>query len=296
MVRWHGLVMGVFVSGCVATGVAGCGGGELLANGGNDAGTAPRDDDDDDNDPVPGDDGGTTPLDGSAPDATTPVDGGGNNDAGAVNPPITTGKKCNLNLHWAGGSGKPDSLNLEGVTEVWPTSPGGAFWLYDGPHNFANDPDTGDADYQSLVTFLEGVLTASGCGPTVIIGYSNGGGFAAKLYCEGEDFGGRAWAYMIDDPVMDDGVRGCAPSPNIRKVMFTHSDELTAQAATANHSCTVTTWYCEDNRTMPLSEYETVVGQTSIRQREFHGGGDGTWKDDFYAAWAVPARWWENDF
>ena len=214
-------------------------------------------------------------------------------DAGVV--PVTTGKKCNLHLHWAGGTGRPDSLNLEGVTEVWPTSPTGAFWLYDGPHNFAYDPTTGEAEYQVIVTFLRGVLTQRQCGPTVVIGYSNGGGLAAKLFCNGETFGGRVWGSIVVDPVMDDGVRGCAPSPLVRKVLFTHSDELKASAASANHSCSVTSWYCEDNRTMPVSEYETVIGRTSFRASQYHNASMG-WSDSALAPWSVQAQWWLNDF
>jgi len=223
-------------------------------------------------------------------DGSAPKDSG--STPGVVNPPIKTGKRCHLHLHWAGGSGKADSINLEGVTEVWPQSPGGAFWLYDGPHNFAYDPQTGDADYQAYVKFLKGALDKSQCGPTIVIGYSNGGGLAAKLFCSGEDFGGRAWGYIVSDPVMDDGVRGCKPSPNIRKTLFTHSDELTNQAAAANHSCSVTSWYCQDNRTMPLAEYEMQIGQKSVRDRAEHAGA----VDPQYAAWNVPVSWWKNDF
>lgn len=214
-------------------------------------------------------------------------------DAGVV--PVTAGKKCNLHLHWASGTGRPDSINLEGVTEVWPTSPTGAFWLYDGPHNFAYDPTTGEAEYQAIVTFLRGVITQRQCGPTVVIGYSNGGGLAAKLFCNGETFGGRVWGSIVVDPVMDDGVRGCAPSPLVRKVLFTHSDELKASAASANHSCSVTSWYCEDNRTMPVSEYETVIGRTSFRASQYHNASMG-WSDPALAPWSVQAQWWLNDF
>ncbi len=229
----------------------------------------------------------------SSGDATvSAADASGGDSAIAVNTPIRDGKRCHLHLHWAGGSGKADSVNLEGVTEVWPQSPGGAFWLYDGPHDYSYDPTTGDAEYQALVAFLTSALVQSQCGPTIVIGYSNGGGLAAKLFCKGEDFGGRAWGYIVSDPVMDDGVRGCKPSPNIRKTLFTHSDELRDAAASAGNSCTVTTWYCQDNRTMPLAEYEMQIGRKSIRDRALHGGAI----DPQYAPWSVPVGWWKNDF
>ena len=38
-----------------------------------------------------------------------------------------------------------------------------------------------------------------------------GGGFAARIYCSGEDFGGRVWGVFVDDPVPDAGVKVIVP-------------------------------------------------------------------------------------
>lgn len=228
------------------------------------------------------------------------------------NPPVVDGKKCSLHLHWAGGGAQPDQRDSNGYWKVWPGSPDGAFWLYDGPHNSAYDPDsTADvAKYNELVSYLKNFLDARECGPVLLIGYSNGGGFAAKLFCKGEDFGGRVWGVIVDDPVMDEGVLGCRPSRNIRAVSFTHSTELKrqAEAAVTGRQCSWdppysgtprpgqgTGWYCENNRTRTLAQYEELIGHKSVLQREFHGNPNG-WVDNSHAVWALETPFWTNRF
>ncbi|WP_162942016.1 hypothetical protein [Desertimonas flava] len=210
--------------------------------------------------------------------------------------PVTEGKWCSLHLHWAGGNGQADAAEEDqgGYWKLWPSSPAGAFWEYDGPHDYAVDPETGDEEYQAIVEFLTGYLDERDCGPVLVVGYSNGGGLAAKLLCQGEDFGGRAWGFIVDDPVMDDGVLECEPSPLVRHVLFTHSEELVADAEAANGDCSVTGWYCEDNHTMPLADYEAATGYPSQLQREFHGG-DG-WSDDELAPWHTEYLAWTTVF
>lgn len=195
------------------------------------------------------------------------------------NPPVTTGRYCNLYLHGAGQQGNSTDRQDGDVFWAMPRSPNGAFWEYDGPHNYQQTPQTGEAEYQALRSFLANYVSSRSCGPTTVHGGSNGGGLAAKLYCRGEDFGGRVWAYIVDDPVMDRGVVGCSPSPNITRTYFTHSDELRDEAADTvlNHggNCSQAGWgwYCEDNRTMTLQEYNSHIGTQSVRTCATHSGG-----------------------
>lgn len=217
-----------------------------------------------------------------------------------VTPP--SGVRCEMNLHWYGPGGAPGVTQAdrnapppESSIKFWPRAPYQAYWNYDGPHNFTYDPGaTADEQaYQSLVMYLRGHLEQRNCGPTIILGYSNGGGLAAKLYCRGEDFGDRVFGYIVDDPVMDNGVLNCQPSSNIRKTHFIHSSELSdaaAGAASIGYSCNVTTWYCEDNRTMSLTQYEARIGVDSQWQRPLHSSLDG-------ATYAIssthmPSVWW----
>lgn len=222
--------------------------------------------------------------------ASTPPD-----DSAA--PAVTDGKWCSLNLHWASGGGQEDvaEVNDGGYWQLWPSSPDGMFWLYDGPHDFADDPDTGADEYNALVEFLAEYLDSRSCGPTLVLGYSNGGGLAAKLLCSGEDFGGRVWGYIVDDPVMDAGVLDCEPSPNVRHVLFTHSEELAGDAEEAGGDCSVTGWYCQDNTTMTVAEYEAETGYPSELQREIHSG-DAGWADDELASWHQEFVFWTTYF
>lgn len=221
-------------------------------------------------------------------------------DTGPTNPPVTTGLKCNLYLHGAGQQGgMNDHTNGEGIFNAMPRSPYGAFWEYDGPHNYQQTPQTGEDYYQNLVNFLNQYLEDRDCGPTVVRGGSNGGGLAAKLYCRGEDFGGRAWGYILDDPVMDVAVVGCSPSPNIRNFYLNNSVELVAEAdrtaAQNNGNCANAGWgwYCEDNRTMTLTEYESHLDTQSVRSCQTHSGQGCTYVQ---TGMHVNYLWWENEF
>ena len=190
----------------------------------------------------------------------------------------TATKRCSLFLHGAGWNNNvSDSYNAEGIHELQPPSPDGAFWLYDGPHNYSQSASTGAPDYQRIVEYLRDYVTANDCGPLVVRGTSNGGGLAAKLYCRGEDFGGRAWGYIVEDPVMDVAVEGCSPSPRITRTYFNHSDELRDEAASTSSrdfDCEYAGWgwYCEDNTTMTLETYASHIGTESVRSCVTHSG------------------------
>lgn len=168
--------------------------------------------------------------------------------------------------------------------------------MYDGPRGFGQrggDAES-EAAFEAIVSYLSDYLDDRQCGPVMIIGYSNGGGLAAKLLCRGIDFGGRVWAVMVDDPVMDDAVRGCAPSPLVREVVFTHSEELRDDAVRSGGDCSVTGAYCENGRTMSVEEYQRLTGYPSVLQREFHAGGG--WEDTDFAPFMVQYTLWTEHF
>jgi hypothetical protein len=182
----------------------------------------------------------------------------------------------------------------EDILYVAPQSPNPDWphhWLYDGPYLAYTD---GDEPYNELVRFVTGELDAADCGPIMMHGASSGGGFAARLYCSGEDFGGRLWAVMVDDPVPDAGVIGCRPSSSVQRVLFTHSAELAREAALfEDNRCTGSPtqpypWYCQDDIGFDPEEYEAHIGQETILARETHVGGN----DPAYNFWSINLSWW----
>lgn len=199
-----------------------------------------------------------------------------------ASPPVS-GRNCTLYLHGAGQQNNVSDTNTsDGFFYAQPRTPGiynEAFWEYDGPHTYSQTPATGESDYQTIRNYLENYLNSRNCGKTLVEGSSNGGGLAAKLYCRGEDFGQRVWAYVVDDPVMDMAVVNCSPSSNVRRVYFTHSTELKNDAAFAvnNHggNCAYAGqgWYCHDNRTMTVAQYENYIGVDSVESCTYHGSG-----------------------
>lgn len=168
------------------------------------------------------------------------------------------------------------------------------FWLYDGPHNTRRDPGDSDKPYNDLVAMLTETLDAHGCGPTMLYGASNGGGFAARIYCSGEDFDGRLWGVFVDDPVPDAGVVGCSPSPRVERSLFVHSTEVVTEAARfRNNRCSRSPtlqwpWYCQDDTGFDLEEYEAHIGQESVWGRENHVGRN----RDAVNFWKQASNWW----
>lgn len=200
-------------------------------------------------------------------------------NTGGGNDQVLTGVRCTLTLREAGPyDGLPDELysdiNVLNIAPAKPNTEPRGFWKYDGPHNFQNDPNLDEQAYTDLVQHVRTFINSKNCGPTLVRGASNGAAFAAKLYCRGETFENRVWGFFIDDPVMDEGVLNCAPSPNFTKVQFIHSRQLVGDAAATspNFRCTnvVGQWYCENDKTMTLSQYQNRIGRTSVLHREYH--------------------------
>jgi len=209
--------------------------------------------------------------------------------------------RCILYIHGAGTT--PEALG----DEVWeedllyltPASPNNEwphFWLYDGPHNYEFDPDDTTEPYDNLVSYLTDYLDQNECGPVMMHGASNGGCLAAKIYCSGEDFGGRLWMAIVDDPVPDAGVIGCAPSPAVQRSLFVHSTELVTSAESyVDNRCSQTDvveypWYCQDDIGFDKEEYEAHIGQETILGREEHVGVN----NDETSFWVNVITWWST--
>ncbi len=204
--------------------------------------------------------------------------------AGTITPP-PAGKKCTVLLHGAGGGsiGSADwgRYNNQPVALIQPRSPNGNFWLYDGPHNFQFDP-TSSADenyYNDTVTSINNAVNTEGCtGAILLMGQSNGGAMAAKMYCRGYDFNGRLTGLILDDPVPDQAVLNCNRQ-NLKYKIYLYSDGLTNEANQAggvNYRCSnmPSQWYCENDTALPRTQFEQAIGMVGVRQRQYHSCTD----------------------
>jgi len=124
---------------------------------------------------------------------------------------------------------------------------GGRQWLY-----------FPDSKYLKARQIVEDALDDVGCRAAVIHGFSNGGAFAAKLYCRGETFGGRVVGYVIDDPVTDHGVEACRPNPATQAVLYWTG--ALESAAPAGASCKPIDWTCEGDSVVGIDAYAASLG------------------------------------
>lgn len=204
--------------------------------------------------------------------------------AGTVSPPAA-GKKCTIVLHGAGGGSIGSSdwgrYNGQAVSLVQPRSPNGNFWLYDGLHNFQYDPtsSTDETYYNDTVASITDAVNAAGCtGSLLLMGQSNGGAMAAKMYCRGYNFNGRLAGLILDDPVPDQAVLNCRPQ-SLKYKVYLYSDGLTNeanQAAPVGYRCSSmpSGWYCENDTALPRTQFEQAIAITGLRQRQYHSCTD----------------------
>jgi pimeloyl-ACP methyl ester carboxylesterase len=167
-------------------------------------------------------------------------------------PPIRqTGanKKCVLLLHGKGGRASTSSVT--GDVEYLRPGGNGTGW---GGREWRYFPDDRYAQVRASVA---DALDAVGCGRTVVQGFSNGAAAAAKLYCRGEDFGGRVIGYLVDDPVPDGGVIGCRPRSGIHVRLY-----WTGALANATDGwlCAAKDWTCEAGHTIGIERYAREMG------------------------------------
>jgi hypothetical protein len=186
--------------------------------------------------------------------AATLVACGDGSDPSAVESPTSAGAatedRCLVRLHGKGGQGAETVVD-DGVSVISPTGNadgwGGRQWLYFPDEQYTTARDTVERSIE-------------GCSQVIVNGFSNGGSFAAKLYCRGETFGGRLVRVVVDDPVVDDAVDGCAPDPAVDITLYwTGALEATAQPG---WDCSEEDWTCEGGRTVGIDAYADGLGTT----------------------------------
>jgi hypothetical protein len=178
---------------------------------------------------------------------------------------IADPSRCLVRLHGKGGTGGSDQVDGRGFVEVSPTGNAdgwdGRQWLY--------FPDDEYAEARQIL--LDAV---EHCREVIVDGFSNGASFAAKLYCRGEDLGGRLIRVVVDDPVPDHGVVDCNPDPTVDVALYwTGALESTARPG---WDCAEADWTCEGGTTIGIGAYAEALG-TEARE-SVHD--DHTWYRD----------------
>ena len=117
-------------------------------------------------------------------------------------------ERCLLFLHGKGGNGR-ETVVADGVAVISPSgndSLGGDArqWLY-----------FSEQDYEEAASIVR--QATAGCESVIVNGFSNGGAFAAKFYCRGEDLDGRLLRVVVDDPVVDRSRARLHPEPGSRR-------------------------------------------------------------------------------
>jgi hypothetical protein len=162
-----------------------------------------------------------------------------------------------VRLHGKGG-GEAQSYDAGGVRVLTPNGNesgwGGRQWLY-----FPN------GKYNQARKVVEKAIDDEDCGVVIVNGFSNGGAFAAKLYCQGETFGGRVIRYVVDDPVVDHGVDRCSPAPSTAVTLYwTGFLEGTARPG---WDCDEQDWTCEQGETIGIDAYADALGTSAKPSR-----------------------------
>ena len=170
--------------------------------------------------------------------------------ASAAPPVKAPAKRCAVRLHGKGGSGSPPST-AGGVTYLSPTGNaagwGGRQWLY-----------FPDSEYRGAVAIVASAIDGEGCTRVTVDGFSNGGAFAAKLYCRGESFGGRLAGVIVDDPVVDNAVNGCAPAAGVAITLY-WTGALASQSY-PGWDCAEAGWTCDGGSTIGIVAYAAALG------------------------------------
>jgi dienelactone hydrolase len=165
--------------------------------------------------------------------------------------------RCVLRLHGKGGEAQPTEVE-GGVTYV---EPGGnaAGW---GGREWRYFPESAYEDARDIVV---DAADEEGCEQVIVHGFSNGGAFAAKLYCQGETLGGRLVGVVVDDPVPDHGVVGCDPAGEVDVTLYwTGALEATAQPG---WDCAEDDWTCEGGTTIGIAAYADELGTPAVPSR-----------------------------
>jgi hypothetical protein len=200
----------------------------------------------------------TTPSSTAPPDTAAPTTTGAPPTTTApatapttTAPPARSGARCVVMLHGKGSSGGGSYTGAGGALVLSPSGNdsawGGLQWLY-----------FPDSAYASARANVAAAIDGAGCTQVIVDGFSNGGAFAAKLFCKGETFGGRLVGVVADDPVPDHGVDGCAPGGGVKVAVY-WTGALSA-TATPGWSCAEQDWTCEGGTTIGIDAYVRALG------------------------------------
>jgi hypothetical protein len=157
---------------------------------------------------------------------------------------------CVVDLHGKGGDGA-DTTVVDGVARVAPRGNdeawGGWQWDYLTPQG-----------YTRAISIVSDAIDGAGCEHVAVHGYSNGAAFAAKMYCRGETFDDRLIGLVIDDPVTDKAVDGCAPAPTVEATVYwTGGLERSASNGT---DCSSLDWTCEGGVFLGIDAFSAAIG------------------------------------
>lgn len=185
---------------------------------------------------------------------------GGSDAPGVLSsePLSVAAERCIVRLHGKGGDGQATIVS-DGIAEITPAGNAEGWaarqWLY-----FPDD------QYSAARDVVTAAIDEVGCERVVLNGFSNGGGFAAKLYCRGETFDDRLVGVVLDDPVPDAGAAQCQPHPGVRVALYW----TTAQDAISQpgFDCAEVDGTCEGGVTVGIEAYASAIG-TDIQQSRF---------------------------
>ena len=173
-------------------------------------------------------------------------------DATIASTATTAGGRCLVRLHGKGGTGA-ETVTEGDVTIIAPTGNADGWdarqWLY-----------FPDADYDAARAIVDGAIAT--CDQVIVNGFSNGASFAAKLFCRGETFDGRLVRVVVDDPVVDGAVTGCAPDPSVAVTLYWTG--ALEPPASAGWDCAESDWTCEGGTTIGIDAYAAALATEAL--------------------------------
>jgi pimeloyl-ACP methyl ester carboxylesterase len=163
--------------------------------------------------------------------------------------PSAQAERCTVLLHGKGETGAAPTvagdvatLRPTGNADGW----GGRQWLYD------------DDRYDEARAIVADAIGGAGCRQAIVGGFSNGGAFAARLACAGDDFDGIVVGYVVDDPVPDTSTASCTRSEAMPVTVFwTGALDSTA---TPGQSCADIDWTCLGGSLVGIDAFAAGLG------------------------------------
>lgn len=166
-----------------------------------------------------------------------------------------TADACVVTIHGKSERGR-ETVIVDGVADVRPngndSAGSGRQWIY-----FPSDR------LDEARRIVEESVARASCRDVVIHGFSNGGAFAAKLYCTGSDLGGTLRGVIVDDPVTDDSTQDCAPVAGIPVALYwTGALESDAPPGT---SCESIGWTCDGPQVRGVVAFAEALGVEPVQ-------------------------------